>query len=249
MPNAKSYSSIPKSHPDHCREGIAIRQINLIFARKYKLVRIAQQNDWVVFILVGSIFLYIFMLLSLQRESSVRDFLLQKFPDSSNNFPSWLIISLVFVLLFSTLVSQFIPIVPRKISEVQIMGYELNKFGFTFLAVSGIYFIKNICSYLYYAGTGNSKKWKVFYFAASKIYFVFSLVLMVACVVKYFYSIESLVSFNLLVAGFLVLFGFKLIFYFFHRDNILPQKWYYKILYICTLQITPVLVLWKILFF
>ena len=189
------------------------------------------------------------MLLSLQRESSVREFLLQKFPDSSNNFPSWVIISFVFVLLFSTLVSQFIPIVPRKISEVQIMGYELNKFGFTFLAVSGIYFSKNILSYLYYAGTGNSKKWKVFYFAASKIYFVFSIILMVACVVKYFYDIALSVAFDMLVGGFLLLFGFKLIFYFFHRNDILPKKWYYKILYICTLQITPVLVLWKILFF
>ncbi|MBE2274452.1 MAG: DUF4271 domain-containing protein, partial [Flavobacteriales bacterium] len=27
------------------------------------------------------------------------------------------------------------------------------------------------------------------------------------------------------------------------------KKWYYKFLYICTLQIIPVLVLWKVLFF
>ncbi|TQE61297.1 DUF4271 domain-containing protein, partial [Leptospira interrogans] len=36
--------------------------------------------------------------------------------------------------------------------------------------------------------------------------------------------------------------------YIFHNQPILPEKWYYKFLYICTLQIVPVLVLWKFLF-
>ena len=115
----------------------------LIFAKKYKLIRIVQQNDWVVIILVSCIFLYIFMLLSLRRDSSVTEFLLQKFADSTNNFLSWIIISFVF--------------------------------AFAFL--------------------------------------------------------------------------FKQIYYILHSSNILPQKWYYKFLYICTLQIVPVLVLWKLLFF
>ena len=58
------------------------------------------------------------------RDSSVKEFLLQKFADASNNFLSWLIISFVFVLVFSTFVSQYIPIVPKKISDIQVLGFE-----------------------------------------------------------------------------------------------------------------------------
>jgi len=225
------------------------KRIFLTFAKNYKLVRITQQNDWVVFILVGCIFLYIFMLLSLQRDSSVKEFLLQKFADASNNFLSWLIISFVFALVFSTFVSQYIPIVPKKISDIQVVGFELNKFGFTFITVLGFYFIKNILSYLFYAGTGTVKKWEIFYFTASKFYFVFSVVLMIFCLINYFYNIDKIIAFDFFAGVILLFFVFKQMFYIFNKNNILPQKWYYKFLYICTLQIIPVLVLWKVLFF
>lgn len=40
-----------------------------------------------------------------------------------------------------------------------------------------------------------------------------------------------------------LLFFIKNILYIFHRDEPLPREWYYKILYICTLQILPLLAL------
>ena len=221
----------------------------LNFAKKYKLIRIAQQNDWVVIIIICCIFLYIFMLLSLRRDSSVTEFLLQKFPDSTNNLLSWAIISFVFSLVLAVFVSQNIPIVPEKIADFQIFGYELNKFGFTFLSITGFYFTKNILTYLFFAGTGAAKKWDIFYFTASKFYFCFSIIVMALCVVHYFYSFDRFMMSNIYLAIFLLTFLFKLIFYIFHGNNILPEKWYYKFLYICTLQIVPVLVLWKLLFF
>ena len=125
----------------------------LIFAKKYKLIRIVQQNDWVVIILVSCIFLYIFMLLSLRRDSSVTEFLLQKFADSTNNFLSWIIISFVFALVLSVFVSQNIPVVPQKISDFQFFGYELNKFGFTLGALFLFFTLKSSLSYIFYAGT------------------------------------------------------------------------------------------------
>ena len=189
------------------------------------------------------------MLLSLQRESSVKEFLVQKFADASNNFLSWIIISFVFCITFATFVSQYIPIVPKKISEIQFFGYELNKFGFAFLAILAFYFIKNILSYFLFAGTGSVKKWEIFYFTASKFYFVFSVVLMVFCIMNYFYNIDKIRAFDFFAGVILFLFLFKQVYYFFHKNDILPRKWYYKILYICTLQIIPVLVLWKVLFF
>ena len=221
----------------------------LIFAKKYKLIRIVQQNDWVVIILVSCIFVYIFMLLSLRRDSSVTEFLLQKFADSTNNFLSWIIISLVFALVLSVFVSQNIPVVPQKISDFQFFGYELNKFGFTFVGISVFYFLKNILTYLYFAGTGAAKKWEVFYSIASKFYFCFSIVIMILCLIQYFYRFDKWVMFDVYLAVFAFAFLFKQIYYILHSSNILPQKWYYKFLYICTLQIVPVLVLWKLLFF
>lgn len=189
------------------------------------------------------------MLFSLQRDSSMKEFLLRKFPDASNNFLSWVIISLVFCLMFSALVSSYIPIVPKKISEVQFWGYEMNKFGFTLSVILGFYFVKNILSYLLFAGSGSIKKWEAFYFTVSRFYFIFSIVLMVFSFVNYFYHLDRTLSFEYFLYGILLLFIIKILYYFFHRNNILPEKWYYKILYICTLQIVPILVLWKVLFF
>ncbi len=213
------------------------------------MIRIAQHNDWVVWILVGCIFIYIFMLISLRRDSGVLEFLLQKFPDSTNNFLSWMIISVVFSLTLSVLVSPYLPAVPKTISTLQIGGYELNKFGYTFLAISAFYFMKNTFSYLFFAGTGSAKKWEVFYFTASKFYFSFSLIIMILCVISNFYIVDRAEMFNICIVGLAAIFLFKLSYYLFHSSRILPEIWYYKILYICTLQIVPVLVLWKVLFF
>lgn len=221
----------------------------LTFAKKLELVRIAQQNDWVVFIIIGCIFLYVFMLISLQRDSSVKEFLLQKFPDSSNIFLSWLTISLVSSLLLSVFISQYIPVVPEKIVNLQLFGYELNKFGFTFLSIAAFYIVRTLLSYLFFAGTGDLKKWAVFYFTASKFYFCISILLMFVCIASYFYEIDVLRMFPIYFWAVIVAVLFKILFYFFHTNNVLPEKWYYKFLYICTLQIVPLLVLWKVLFF
>jgi len=67
--------------------------------------------------------------------------------------------------------------------------------------------------------------------------------------VAQFYVITDRDSFFMFsIILFLAMFIFKNIFYLMQPEAILPQKWYYKFLYICTLQIVPVLVLWKVLF-
>ena len=189
------------------------------------------------------------MLLSLKRDSNVRDFLMQKFPDSANNLLSWIIISLVFCALLAAFIAPFIPVIPVKVRELQLFGYELNKFGFSLVAILIFYWVRNLVSYLFYAGTGSLKKWHIFYFTISKFYFCVSILLMVLCVLNYFYTLDETRAFEIYFVGFSVLFVFKLTYYLSHRNNILPPKWYYKFLYICTLQIVPVLVLWKVLFF
>ena len=223
------------------------------------MIRLVQHNDWVVFIILGFILLYVFMLLYLHRDSSVKVFLLQKFADSSNNFLSWLIISCVFTVLLATFISPSIPIVPKLVTDIHFFGHELNKFGFTLGALFLFFTLKSSLSYIFYAGTGSLKKWKLFQFSASKFYFVFSLVLMGLCVYQFFYKVNDvqltgyfkaidLQIFDYYFVGFMGVFVFKIFFYLLSPNKILPQKWYYKFLYICTLQITPVLVLWKVLY-
>ena len=217
--------------------------------KKSELVRIEEQNDWVIFLIIGSIFLYIFMLISLKRDSNVGEFLRQKFPDSMNNFLSWVIIGFVFCLMLSALISPFIPLVPSKILDLQVFGFELNKFGFTFGTILLFYLLKNLLSYLYFAGTGSLRKWELFYFTSAKFYFCASLVLMILCIINNFYNVDQNQAIPIYFGVLLFLFSFKLLYYLFHKNNMLPSKWYYKFLYICTLQIVPVLVLWRTLFF
>jgi hypothetical protein len=212
-------------------------------------VRIPENNDWVVFILIGCIFLYIFMMNVIERGANLKDFLLQKYFDSSNNLPNWIITSVVFVLSMAVLVSQYIPFVPKFIVENQLFGYHFNKLGYTLAVITCFYFLRTSLSFLFYQSIGDGKKWNVFYFTSTKMQFLISILMMVLCIVHYYYPIDKNKAFNYYITFFCFVFIFKVLFYMFHKNNILPQKWYYKFLYICTLQIAPLLMLWKLLFF
>ena len=189
------------------------------------------------------------MLLSLKRDSTVREFLRQKFPDSVNNFLSWVIISVVFCVLFAAFISPFIPIVPEKVQAFSFFGFELTKFGFALATISVLTLLRCLFSYLFYAGTGSLKKWEIFYFTASKFYFCASVGLMILCVINFYFTVNPFKAFGIYTSLFFLLFIFKLLFYLLHANNVLPAKWYYKFLYICTLQIVPLIVLWRVLFF
>jgi Domain of unknown function (DUF4271) len=212
-------------------------------------VRIPEHNDWVIFILLGCIFLYLFMMNVVEREANLKDFLLQKYFDASNNLPSWVITSCVITLTLSVLISQYIPVVPKYVADLQILGYQLNKFGFCLIAVIFFYAIKSSLGFLFFQSIGDGKKWTVFYFTSTKFYFVLSFLLIILCVTHYYFPIDRNKMFLYYIFFFSFVFIFKVFFYLFHKNNILPEKWYYKFLYICTLQIVPVLVLWKFLFY
>lgn len=212
-------------------------------------IRIPEQTDWVVFLLLACGALYLFMMISLQRDSTVREFILQPFAEASNGFVSWIVVSAVYILLFSTLISQYIPIVPEKVSRIQLFGLQLNKFGYTVIAVLFFYLIKTVLSFLFYESTGNGRRWSVFTFVSTKFYFMLSLLLMVLCVANYFYDIERFYFYQIILGTLAAAYIFKICFYLLNRNGVLPAEAYYKILYICTLQIAPVLVLWKLLFF
>ncbi|MBS1572215.1 MAG: DUF4271 domain-containing protein [Bacteroidetes bacterium] len=188
------------------------------------------------------------MLQSLNRESSIKDFILQLPSESANVLGNWLIVSSVFLFSITIVISQFVPIVPKTISEYQILGWELNKWGFTFLTFVIYYFSKSLFTFIFYMSIGEEKKWNSLQFVATKFYFILSIILMLLAIALFYFNINTqLILWYLWVfLGFA--FVFKLFFYSFNKNAILPSKWYYKILYICTLQIIPFVVLWKLLF-
>lgn len=188
------------------------------------------------------------MLISLQREASLKDFLLQKIEDSSNIYISWIIVSTVYATLLSVLFSQYIPFVPKFISNLSLFGMQLNKFGFVFFSVCFFYILKIILTYFYYYGVRSQKKWQQFYFVATRFYFVLTLILIFACLQVNYFPQERIQTYHVYGLLFIIIFVFKNIFYLFHNYKILPQNWYYKFLYICTLQIIPFMVLLKFLF-
>jgi hypothetical protein len=212
-------------------------------------IRIPENNDWVIFILLGCIFLYVFMMNIIEREANLRDFLLQKYFDASNNLPSWVITSCVTALTLSVLISQYIPIVPKFVADLRLFGFQLNKFGFCLIAVVLFYVLKSSLGFLFFQSIGDGKKWTIFYFTSTKFYFILSFLLIILCVTHYYFPIDRNKMFLYYLFFFSIVFIFKIFFYLFHKNNILPEKWYYKFLYICTLQIAPLLLLWKLLFF
>ncbi|MCG2792897.1 MAG: DUF4271 domain-containing protein [Weeksellaceae bacterium] len=213
------------------------------------MVRVAEHNDWVVYCILASIFAYIIVLSAFNREANIKDFLAQKVEDSNNLMPSWTVISLVRSLLISVLLSQFIPVVPGFISEIQLFGFQINKFGFTFWAFIAYDLIKNLLTFLFYHSVGNGKNLKGLALLSSKYHFLESLALIVAGFALYYYPLDLVPYFYAAIIVLMSLFGLKNLIYLFHYQSILPDKWYYKFLYICTLQIVPVLVLWKFLFY
>ncbi|MCS3867760.1 hypothetical protein J3D55_000676 [Chryseobacterium ginsenosidimutans] len=212
-------------------------------------IRIPENNDWVIFILLGCIFLYLFMMNIVEREANLKDFLLQKYFDASNNLPSWVITSCVIALTLAVLISQYVPTVPKFVADLQIAGYQLNKFGFCLIAIVLFYLIKSSLGFLFYQSIGDGKKWTVFYFTSTKFYFILSFLLIILCVTHYYFPVDRNKLFLYYLSFFAIVFIFKVFFYLFHKNKILPEKWYYKFLYICTLQIAPLLLLWKLLFF
>lgn len=184
----------------------------------------------------------------IEREATLKDFLLQKYYDSSNNLPSWIITSSVIILSLTALISQYIPIVPEYVGKLNILGYKVNKVGYCLISVSLFYILRTALGFLFYQSIGDGKKWTIFYFTSTKFHFILSILLIILCITHYYFPIDRKEAFLYYVYFFIFVFIFKIFFYLFHRNNILPQKWYYKFLYICTLQIAPLLLLWKLLF-
>ena len=213
------------------------------------MVRIPEHNDWVVYVLLACTSAFVVMLQMLQREATLKDFITQGIADRSNILPSWLLISVVHTLLLATLVSQFVPAVPRTLNYFSVLGYSFNKFGYTFWIFAGLYSLRTFLSYLLYAFIGQGKRFSALSFVVSKYFFVVDVLLICSVFALYFLPVSREQFFYGMLFSLILAFLGKIFFYLFSLDKVLPEEWYYKILYICTLQIAPLLALWQCLFF
>ncbi len=212
-------------------------------------LRLTESYDWVIAILLLSCFLYVFMLSSLHRGINIKRFLMQDITDASNVVITWVIVSFAYCLSVAALISQYVPTVPRFLSLPEVLGLQFNKFGFTFLCLILFYMGKAALSYLFYQSVGFSRRWNSFCFTATRFYFVLSLIIMGLCIGHYYFPIDKSEALVYYILFFGIVFIFKVLFYIFHKNHILPNEWYYKFLYICTLQFIPIMALWKMLFF
>ena len=211
-------------------------------------IRWTENNDWVIASILIGLFAYVFMLLSLNRESSLKDFILHPISEGANLLANWVIVSMVFVLVMAVLLSQYIPVVPKTISQYHLFGWELNKWGFTLLAITLFYVSKSLVSYLFYMSINEGDRWTRLVFVSTKFYFILSLIIMIINIVHCYFGIDHGIVLRYYWFFAVFVFVFKLFFYGFNKNSILPEDWYYKILYICTLQIIPIGVLWRLLF-
>ncbi len=212
------------------------------------MIRIIENKDWVVGVLLISILVLIVVLQYLQRKRGLKSFFTEPYSESGNIFPTWLLISAVYVALLSTLVSAYVPVLPELVERSSVLGYSLNRFGYALLVISLFYLVRFFFTFFFYSSIGQDRRWGRLYFVTSKFYLALCLLLILAILANYYFPIERLGFLRALVLVSGGLFIFKVLFYSFNRNYILPKEWYYKILYICTLQFTPILALWKLLF-
>lgn len=213
------------------------------------MIRFVENQDWVAISLFLCILALVLSFLSLNREATIREYLTQKKEDASNVFLSWIVVSVVYCWLLSVLVSQFIPALLKSVEDFSIFGYSLNKIGYTSLIIGGFYLAKTSLTFLFYSSINQVKRFNNLFFTASRYYFVLCLVLMVLVFLNYYFFTEK----DHFLYYFLIFYGivliFKIFLYLFSRNKTLPNEWYYKFLYICTLQIVPILAIWKLLFY
>lgn len=212
------------------------------------MLRLAEHNEWVFFTMIGCIFALLFMQIILHRYANLREFLLENYEDSSNNLPTWLITSAVYITALSTLLSQYVPVIPEPVAHWSIFGLTLNKIGFSLSVLIIFYLLKALLSFLFFASVGHHKAWAKFYFATSKFYFVSSIILIAANFSHYYFVTDNAAALKIYFICIAIVFIFKIFYYIFNKNAILPNQWYYKFLYICTLQIAPIFALWKLLF-
>ena len=74
------------------------------------------------------------------------------------------------------------------------------------------------------------------------------MLIMVISILHYYLPLNTRLFFRIYLVVLIFAFVLKILYYLFNNQRILPKQFYYKFLYICSLQILPILVVWKFCF-
>lgn len=146
------------------------------------LIRIVENNDWVIYSILGIAIIYIISSRVLNKDISFVEHLRLSIEDSSNIFINWFISGFIYVFILSVL-SQYIPVVPRFINDnINLGGYTLNKFGFIFITYLLLYGVKCVLSYLF-CQLRQCRPLEVIYFQHQQIlsYYYFAILCTYTC--------------------------------------------------------------------
>ncbi|RQP08120.1 MAG: DUF4271 domain-containing protein, partial [Chryseobacterium sp.] len=90
------------------------------------MLRLAEQNDWVIWCFVGALVVYAVATRLLNKGGSLLDYLRTPAEDAENTGINWFLTSICFILMLSVLMSQYVPIVPHVFNrDFHLFNYEL----------------------------------------------------------------------------------------------------------------------------
>jgi len=204
------------------------------------LVRLVENNDWVILILLGVASVYATIFKILNKDQSLLEYMKLSAEYGGNILMNWIVSGIIYVFVLSVLLFNYISIIPDFILEKFYPNeYDLNRFLFVFVVFSLLYIVNAFLSYLFFIVTGNRKRWRSYVFAVNKFFYFVTIFICLLIIIYYFYPINRDIFFNLSIIFFVFLFLFKIIFLITSSNKVLPKEWYYKFLYICILQILP----------
>ncbi len=144
------------------------------------------------------------------------------------------------LFLFSSLTISFVILIfKHQNSMANLMG--LNSFFLVFLVVFSFLFVKSIVTFLLLHLFSLKSTLHIFFFANKMYFYNLSIVFYVLLIV-YFYSFEN----SWFLGGFIVFFlVLRFVILFENNKNLISSELFYFILYLCALEIAPLLVLFK----
>lgn len=204
--------------------------------------------EWVAWLLLGCLFILAGSFRLLYQHPTVWHYLKAPQVPSVNNLAFYVIVSGVCTALLAALLSGYVPLLPAWTDELRVAGIGLNPFGYTWWVLSLTDAVRVLLTFLLFSATGNAQRWAHFYYFMAKYQVVYSFPLLVLCIARYFFPVDVYHFGEILLITLGLSFIIKIALTLILRPEVLPSPWYYKLLYICTLQFSPVLLVAQLLF-
>lgn len=208
--------------------------------------RISFSNDWMTMVFV--LLLFILFLIKLTDATRLEQVIFTLFNvsflerQSDENYRIIDVFQSLF-FIFSIIVNAIL------VFEIKNFYSNNNSNNFDdffqiFVLISGYLFIKKILEHLLVLLFMLKRKLSFFILSKANYFFAISIYIYASILLKEYANLDPLITY--FFAGFLFLVRF--IFYFLNNKNLILNQLFYFILYICALEIAPLLILIKLMF-